>query len=85
MAMGNLKQIQGPVWHLPADVYATGLTGVPFFISCLKDLAVNLSSGFGYIAPSDISEFVHVKHETGFFFFLPFENTQMPNSCNKLL
>lgn len=69
--MGNLKQIPGPVWHLPANVYATGLTGDPFFISCLKDLAVNLSSGFGYITASDILEFVPVKHETGFFFFLP--------------
>lgn len=52
VAVGNLEQIQGPVWHLPVNVYVTGLTEVPFFISCLKDLAVNLSSGFSYIKPS---------------------------------
>lgn len=28
--MGNLKQIQGPAWHLPVNVYVTGLTGVLF-------------------------------------------------------
>lgn len=50
--MGNPEQIQGPVWHLPVNVYVTGLTGVPFFRSCLKNLAVNLSSGFSYIKPS---------------------------------
>lgn len=52
VAMGNPEQIQGPVWHLPVNVYVTSLTGVPFFISCLKDLAVNLSFGFSYIKPS---------------------------------
>lgn len=39
--------------------------GVPFFISCLKDSADNLSSGFSYITASDILEFVPVKHKTG--------------------
>lgn len=39
VAVGNLKQIQGPVWHLPVNVYVTGLTGVPFFSKLFKGLS----------------------------------------------
>lgn len=50
VAMGNPEQIQGPVWHLPVNIYVKSLTGVPFFINCLKkDLAVNLPFRFSYI------------------------------------